>query len=82
MVTADEIAAVSIFAVLTPVECERLARIVADIRVGPGEYVVHAGDERALFAVLEGHVETSSARCRSRSGRRSRSGSGRRSPPG
>jgi len=58
MVTADEIARVSIFAALSEVQRERLSRIVADIRVGPGEYVVHAGDERALFAVLEGHVET------------------------
>jgi thioredoxin reductase (NADPH) len=58
MVTADEIARVSIFAALSEVQRERFSRIVADIRVGPGEYVVHAGDERALFAVLEGHVET------------------------
>ncbi len=58
MVTADEIAGVSIFAGLSPVERERLARLVADIRLEPGDYVVHAGDERALFAVLEGRIET------------------------
>ena len=58
MVTADEIAGVSIFSGLSPVERERLARLAADIRLGPGEYAVHAGDERALFAVLEGRIET------------------------
>ena len=58
MVTADEIAEVSIFADLGPVVRERLARIAADIRLVPGEYVVHEGDDRALFAVLEGRLET------------------------
>ncbi len=58
MVTAEEIGGVSIFAGLSPVERERLARLVADIRLEPGEYAVHAGDERALFAVLEGRIET------------------------
>ena len=58
MVTADEIAGVSIFSGLSTVERERLARLVADIRLSQGEYVIHAGDERALFAVLEGRIET------------------------
>ena len=58
MVTADEIAGVSIFAALDAVERERLSRNAADIRLVPGEYAVHQGDERALFAVLEGRLET------------------------
>jgi thioredoxin reductase (NADPH) len=58
MVTPDEIAGVSLYADLGPVERERLSRVAADIRLVPGEYAVHAGDERALFAVLEGRVET------------------------
>ena len=58
MVTADEIAGVSIFEILSPKERERLAPLVADIRVNPGEYVIHEGDERALYAVLEGCLET------------------------
>jgi thioredoxin reductase (NADPH) len=58
MVTPDEIAGVSIFAALDEVERDRLSRVVADIRLVPGEYAVHAGDERALFAVLEGRLET------------------------
>jgi thioredoxin reductase (NADPH) len=58
VVTADEIRSVSIFADLGPAECERLARIAADIRLQAGEHAIHAGDERALYAVLEGRLET------------------------
>ncbi len=58
MVTQDEIAGVSIFAVLDETERERLSRLAADIHLDPGEFLIHAGEDRALFAVLEGHVET------------------------
>ena len=58
MVTAEEIAGVSIFADLGPLERERLSRVAADIRLMPGEYAIHAGDERALYAVLEGRLDT------------------------
>ncbi len=57
MVTADEIAGVAIFAELGAPECERLSRAAADITLQPGEYAVHEGGERALFAVLEGRIE-------------------------
>jgi thioredoxin reductase (NADPH) len=58
VVTAHEIAGVSIFAELGPIERERLSRVAADIRLLPGEFAVHQGDERALFAVLKGRLET------------------------
>src|SRR6266581_3708535 len=57
MVTADEIGQVTIFAALDPADWDRLARVSADISLMPGEYVAHEGDERALFAVLEGRIE-------------------------
>jgi thioredoxin reductase (NADPH) len=57
MVTADEIAAVAIFARLGQTERERLSRAAADIALAPGEYAAHEGSERALFAVLEGRIE-------------------------
>jgi thioredoxin reductase (NADPH) len=57
MVTAEEIAGVTIFAALGPAEHERLARAAADISLTPGEYAAQEGDERALFAVLEGRIE-------------------------
>ncbi len=58
MLTAEDIAGISIFAGLGPSECDRLSRNAADIRLVPGEFAVHEGDERALFAVLEGRLET------------------------
>ena len=57
MVTADEIGALAVFSALGPSERERLSRAVADITLVPGEYAVHEGAERALFAVLEGRIE-------------------------
>jgi thioredoxin reductase (NADPH) len=57
MVTAEEIAGVTIFAALGAAERERLARAAADIGLTAGEYAVHEGGDRALFAVLEGRIE-------------------------
>jgi thioredoxin reductase (NADPH) len=57
MVTAQEIGRVALFAALGEAERERLARVAADITLVPGEYAAHEGDERALFAVLEGRIE-------------------------
>ena len=57
MVTTDEIGRINVFASLGPAERERLSRAVADISLVPGEYAVHEGGERALFAVLEGRIE-------------------------
>jgi thioredoxin reductase (NADPH) len=57
MVTADEIADVTIFAALGAAERERLSRAAADISLVPGEYAAPAGSERALFALLEGRIE-------------------------
>jgi thioredoxin reductase (NADPH) len=57
MVTADEIARVTIFAALGDAAREGLSRAAADISLSPGEYAVHEGDERALFALLEGRIE-------------------------
>ena len=57
MVTADEIGRITVFAALQPADRERLARVAADVSLLPGEYAVHEGGERALFAVLEGRIE-------------------------
>jgi thioredoxin reductase (NADPH) len=56
-VTAEEIAGVSIFADIDPADRERLARASADITLASGEYAANPGDERALFALLEGRIE-------------------------
>src|SRR5689334_24760947 len=57
MVTAEEITGISIFAELSPAARERLARAAADIALAPGEYAASPGDDRALFALLEGRIE-------------------------
>ena len=57
MVTADDIAAVTVFSTLDQEARERLARVAADLSFAPGEYAANAGDDRALFAVLDGLIE-------------------------
>ena len=56
--TPEEIGRIALFADLDFAERERLSRVAADIRLSPGEYAVHAGEARALFAVLEGRLDT------------------------
>jgi thioredoxin reductase (NADPH) len=57
VVTAEEIAAVKVFAAIDADGRERLSRVAADIDLAPGEYAAQEGSERALFAVLEGRIE-------------------------
>jgi len=57
MVTPEEVEQVPYFAALSPESRERLARAAADLALAVGEYAAHEGDGRALFALLEGHVE-------------------------
>jgi thioredoxin reductase (NADPH) len=57
MLTAEEIGQIALFAALKPESRDRLIRAAADISLVPGEYAAHEGDERALFALLEGRIE-------------------------
>jgi thioredoxin reductase (NADPH) len=57
MLTPDEVRAVPLFASLSDADVDRLVRTSADIRLRPGEYAVHEGGERALYAVLSGKFE-------------------------
>ncbi|HEX6752623.1 MAG TPA: FAD-dependent oxidoreductase [Solirubrobacterales bacterium] len=57
MVSAEEIGGVGVFEALDPAERERLAGVAADIALVAGEYAANEGDERAIFAVLEGRIE-------------------------
>jgi thioredoxin reductase (NADPH) len=57
VVTAEEIARIEVFAMLGGKEQDRLARVSADVCLVPGEYAANEGDDRALFAVLEGRIE-------------------------
>ena len=57
MVTADDIAAVTVFSTLDPEARQKLARAAADLSLAPGEYAANEGDDRALFAVLDGLIQ-------------------------
>jgi thioredoxin reductase (NADPH) len=57
MLTIDDLAAIPLFSALPAIELERLARTSADLHLSSGEFAVHEGGERALFAVLTGKIE-------------------------
>ena len=57
MVTPEEIAKIPIFADVAAAQRERLSLAAADIALRAGEYAANAGDERALFAVIDGLIE-------------------------
>lgn len=57
MLTIDDVRAVPLFSTLSELELHRLAQMAADMRLATGEFAVHEGGERALFAVLSGRIE-------------------------
>ena len=57
MLTIDDIRAIPLFSTLAVHELERLAQTSADLHLCAGEFAVHEGGERALFAVLSGKLE-------------------------
>src|SRR6516164_4236170 len=57
MLTPDEVKTVSLFSMLELKDLVQLARTSEDIHLCTGEFAVHDGGERALFAVLSGKVE-------------------------
>jgi len=57
MVTPEELRNVPLFKDLEGPDLEWLCRVMADITLSPGEYVVHDGDPPALFALLDGQGE-------------------------
>ena len=57
MVTPEEIGRIELFAGLDEAQLEQLSRAAADVSLVAGEYAAHQGDERALYAVIEGKIE-------------------------
>ena len=57
MITPEEVGTVEVFASLSEAEREQISRRSADVTLVAGEYAAHEGDERALFAVIEGRIE-------------------------
>src|SRR5260221_13646159 len=57
MLTIDDVRSIPLFAALAVTELERLAETSADLHLGAGEFAVHEGGDRALYAVLAGKIE-------------------------
>jgi thioredoxin reductase (NADPH) len=58
MFTRDELRNIPLFSGLADKELDHLAATSADIRLLPGEYVIHEGDShRAFFIAVEGRIE-------------------------
>src|SRR5579871_2505827 len=57
MLTVEDVRSIPLFSTLTEADLERLAKTSADLHLASGEFAVHEGGERALFAVLAGKIE-------------------------
>jgi thioredoxin reductase (NADPH) len=57
MFTPDELAAIPLFSALPSAKLAEVAKHAADIRLGPGDYAVHEGEDPALFVVISGLIE-------------------------
>ena len=57
MLTIEDIRSIPLFATLPVTELERLAQTSADLHLSAGEFAVHEGGDRALYAVLAGKIE-------------------------
>ncbi|HET8832684.1 MAG TPA: Crp/Fnr family transcriptional regulator, partial [Casimicrobiaceae bacterium] len=57
MLSTEDIRTIPFFSMLGDADIERLAQTSADLHLKAGEYAVHEGAERALYAVLAGKIE-------------------------
>jgi thioredoxin reductase (NADPH) len=57
MLTADDVRAIPLFSTISETDLGRLAQTAADLQLGAGEFAVHEGGERALYAVIAGKIE-------------------------
>src|SRR6476619_5899513 len=57
MLTPDDVRSIPLFSTLGVAELELLAESSADLHLGAGDFAVHEGGERALYAVLTGRIE-------------------------
>jgi len=57
MLTIDDVRAIPLFSTVAAAELERLAKNSADLHLAAGEFAVHEGGDRALYAVLSGKIQ-------------------------
>src|SRR6201996_1605698 len=56
MFSSEELRQAKIFACLDEAECARLAHSIADVRLGPGEWVFREGEPAAFYVLFEGDL--------------------------
>jgi thioredoxin reductase (NADPH) len=57
MLTVEDVRAIPLFSTVSDVDLGRLAETAADLHLDAGEFAVHEGGERALYAVISGKIE-------------------------
>jgi thioredoxin reductase (NADPH) len=57
MLSVDEVRAIPLFSGLKTEDLQRITQAAADVHLSAGEYAVHEGEDRALFAVISGKLE-------------------------
>jgi thioredoxin reductase (NADPH) len=57
MLTIDDVRSLPLFSTVAQAELKRLADTSADLHLSAGEFAVHEGGDRALYAVLSGKIE-------------------------
>jgi thioredoxin reductase (NADPH) len=61
MITADLLRSIPLFAPLPAAELQTLAARGADIRLRPGDWLIHEGEQPSFFGLLEGRIEVRKA---------------------
>ena len=57
MITSTDLAQIPLFAKVEEAERQRLARKAADIRLGPGEFLIREGEDPRFFVIFAGELE-------------------------
>jgi thioredoxin reductase (NADPH) len=57
MLSLEDVRSIPLFSTLAEADLQRLADTSADVHLAAGEFAVHEGGERALYAVLAGKME-------------------------
>jgi len=61
MITVELLRSIPLFSALPPSELETLAARGADIRLRPGDWLIHEGEQPSFFGLLEGRIEVRKA---------------------
>jgi thioredoxin reductase (NADPH) len=57
MLSGGDLKTITLFETLPDAELDRIARLAADLHLGPGDTAANEGDEGALYAVISGKID-------------------------